>query len=233
MSFVKLRTIFGGNKSATDIKKQIEATSEEENIMITRLPKKTFDDIKWNTDKIIVNNAEQAKNVRGIPTLTYCLSSQTAFIYRRPVKSTLSVAITSAGLADRHIVDEVGLTVLLSGYTPVYFNDIGVDDIQKTLKSVDAIKESHAIVSVQGFEGALPVILAGLVDLPVIAVPTSTGYGVSSDGYTALNTALTSCTSGISVVNIDNGFGGGAQAVRILTQIEKFSRPEAQLNLGI
>lgn len=173
------------------------------------------------------------KNVRGIPTLTYCLSSQTAFIYRRPVTSTLSVAITSAGLADRHIVDEVGLTVLLSGYTPVYFNDIGVDDIQKTLKSVDAIKESHAIVSVQGFEGALPVILAGLVDLPVIAVPTSTGYGVSSDGYTALNTALTSCTSGISVVNIDNGFGGGAQAVRILTQIEKFSRPEAQLNLGI
>lgn len=103
MSFVKLRTIFGGNKSATDIKKQIEATSEEENIMITRLPKKTFDDIKWNTDKIIVNTAEQARNVRGIPTLTYCLSSQTAFIYRRPVKSTLSVAITSAGLADRHI----------------------------------------------------------------------------------------------------------------------------------
>lgn len=219
---MKLRTIFGGNKSASDIRKQIDNFELHTNIMITRLPKSTFDSIQWDTDKIVMRNAEKAYNVRGIHSLSYCISSQTAFIYRNPRKSELSVAITSAGLADRHVVDEAGLTVLLSGYTPVYFNDIGVDNIHKTLAAVSEISKSHAIVSVQGFEGALPVILAGLVDLPIISVPTSTGYGVSSDGMAALNTSLTSCTSGISAVNIDNGFGGGAQSVRVLLQIEKF-----------
>lgn len=130
---MKLRTIFGGNKSASDIRKQIDNVELHTNIMITRLPKSTFDSIQWDTDKIVMRNAEKAYNVRGIHSLSYCISSQTAFIYRNPRKSELSVAITSAGLADRHVVDEAGLTVLLSGYTPVYFNDIAVDNIHKTL----------------------------------------------------------------------------------------------------
>lgn len=78
------------------------------------------------------------------------------------------------------------------------------------------INQCKAIISVQGFEGALPVVLAGLTELPIIAVPTNTGYGVASKGYTALNTALSSCTSGITVVNIGNGFGAGEFAVHIL-----------------
>lgn len=217
----KLRTIFGGSKTAKDIKKQITEADTSDNIMITRLPKETFDEIEWESDKIVIRNAVQIYTLHRLGALVYCESSSTAFVRRNLKESSLSVAITSAGLADRHIVDEVGLTVSLSGHRPRYFNDIGVDNIHKTLESVEAIAESQAIVSVQGFEGALPVVLAGLVDLPIIAVPTSTGYGVSANGVTAMNTALTSCTSGISVVNIDNGFGGGAQAVRILTQIAK------------
>ena len=134
--------------------------------------------------------------------------------------SSKSVAITSAGLADRSVVDEAGLTVMLHGYTPKFFNDIGVNTLNKTMDSLPEIYKCKTIISVQGFEGALPVVLAGLTSLPIIAVPTATGYGVASKGYSALNTALSSCTSEIATVNIGNGFGAGEMAVRILDLIK-------------
>lgn len=89
------------------------------------------------------------------------------------------------------------------------------------MSQLDYINKNQAVISVQGFEGALPVVLAGLTSLPIISVPTSTGYGIANKGYTALNTSLSSCTSGISAVNIDNGFGAGEVAVRILNVIEQ------------
>lgn len=99
----------------------------------------------------------------------------------------------------------------------VYKRELGM--IVMSVPNVDEINKCRAIISVQGFEGALPVVLAGLTSLPIVSVPTSTGYGVSAKGYTALNTSLSSCTSGISVVNINNGFGAGEAVVRILDVI--------------
>ncbi|QBZ70021.1 LarB [Enterococcus phage vB_EfaM_Ef2.3] len=224
---MNLRTLFGGNKTAQGLAEQIAEVPYNTNIMITKLPLEVFNEIPTNdipmlARKVIIDSAEEydwEKEWGTEASFVYCRSSETAFYQERPVNSDLAVAITSAGVADRDIVDEVYLTVLLSGYVPVAFHDIGVNDLNKLMYSVEGINDCNAIVSVQGFEGALPVVLAGLTNLPIVAVPTSTGYGISADGYTALNTALTSCTSGIAVVNIDNGFGGGAMAVRILEQI--------------
>lgn len=246
---MKLRTLFGGNKTAQELASQIAEVPADTNIMVTKLPLDVFYALPFETSQVlswrkIIEKAEELEEPdwvdnwgEGSP-FVYCKSSQTAFYRANPTESDLSVAITSAGVADRDTVDEAYLTVLLNGYVPVSFHDIGVNDLKKLMASTDAITKSNAVVSVQGFEGALPVVLAGLIDLPIIAVPTSTGYGISADGYTALNTALTSCTSGISVVNINNGFGGASQAVRILEQIEKarevfFKNEELQLVGGL
>lgn len=216
-----IRTIFGGNKSAEELLGQLLMAPSNQNVMVTKLPFDVFNQVEWGSKRII-NQAGAIHTVDPTEeTLVYCRSSQTAFIRRTIDNSGLSVAITSAGVADIDVVDEAFITVMLNGHEPIAFHDIGVNDIPKLMSHIDAIAECHAVVSVQGFEGALPVVLAGLISVPIVAVPTSTGYGVSSDGLTALNTALTSCNSGIAVVNIDNGFGGASMAIRILDQIEQ------------
>lgn len=237
----KVRTIYGKNKTPQQLIKQIGETPEGANILITELDYEIFKKmpcmkykvskptdlfhIKFPISEDENRLFEYQATYQGIESLklTYIESCNCGVIWRDTTKNDLKVAITSAGIADRNIVDEAGLTVMMHGYTPKFFNDIGVNDLKKTTDSVDDLNECSAIISVQGFEGALPVVLAGLVSLPIISVPTSTGYGVSAKGYTALNTSLSSCTSGISAVNINNGFGAGEVAVRILDMVNSYA----------
>lgn len=127
-----------------------------------------------------------------------------------------NVAILSAGSSDQHVVNEAYYTFNLLEETATRFNDIGVAGIHRLMSRLDEIKQYKAIIVVAGFEGALPSVVGGLLKQPIIAVPTSTGYGVAAGGHTALHGMLSSCANGITVTNIDNGYGAAMAAYRIL-----------------
>ncbi|MBX3462188.1 MAG: nickel pincer cofactor biosynthesis protein LarB [Planctomycetes bacterium] len=119
------------------------------------------------------------------------------------------VAVVSAGTADLPVADEAAVTLEFAGNRVERYTDVGVAGLHRLLRHIDAIRQANAIVVVAGMDGALPSVVGGLVDRPVIAVPTSTGYGASFGGVAALLTMLNSCAAGVAVVNIDNGFGAG------------------------
>ncbi|MGH2543181.1 MAG: nickel pincer cofactor biosynthesis protein LarB, partial [Ardenticatenaceae bacterium] len=121
----------------------------------------------------------------------------------------------SAGTSDLPVAEEATLTATLMGNEVESLHDIGVAGLHRLLHHVPSLQRAAVIVAVAGMEGALPSVLAGLVDCPVIAVPTSVGYGASFGGVAALLAMLNSCASGIAVVNIDNGFGAGYMAALI------------------
>ena len=123
-----------------------------------------------------------------------------------------SVAIVCAGTSDLPVADEAAITAEMAAIHVRRFNDVGVAGLHRLLEHTEALREARAIVVVAGMEGALPSVVAGLVDRPVIAVPTSVGYGASFGGVAALLAMLNSCANGIAVVNIDNGFGAGYMA---------------------
>ena len=125
------------------------------------------------------------------------------------------VAVVSAGTADLPVADEAAVTLDFTGCRVERFTDVGVAGLHRLLRHLDAIRAANAIVVVAGMEGALPSVLGGLVDRPLIAVPTSVGYGASFGGLAALLTMLNSCAAGVGVVNIDNGFGAGILASQI------------------
>jgi pyridinium-3,5-biscarboxylic acid mononucleotide synthase len=126
-----------------------------------------------------------------------------------------SVLVVCAGTSDLHVAEEAAITARLMGARVERINDVGVAGLHRLLETTDKLREARAIVVVAGMEGALPSVIGGLVERPVIAVPTSVGYGASFGGVAALLGMLNSCASGISVVNIDNGFGAGYQAALI------------------
>lgn len=125
------------------------------------------------------------------------------------------VLVAAAGTSDIPVAREAEITARAMGANVSLLLDVGVAGLQRLLAHVDAIRSANVIVAAAGMEGALPSVIAGLVDVPVIAVPTSVGYGASFGGLAALLGMLNSCASGVSVVNIDNGFGAGALAARI------------------
>ncbi len=119
------------------------------------------------------------------------------------------VAIVSAGTADMPVAEEAAITSELYGENVKRFYDVGVAGIHRLTENLPAIKEANVIIVVAGMEGALASVVGGLVDKPVIAVPTSVGYGANLGGMAALFSMLNSCSLGVSVMNIDNGFGAG------------------------
>lgn len=127
-----------------------------------------------------------------------------------------SIAICVAGTTDRPVAEEAEICARFWGHQVTRFDDIGVAGLHRLMECLEEIREADVILAVAGMEAALPSVLGGLVRQPVIAVPTSVGYGVSQGGQTALMGMLTSCASGITVVNIDNGFGAAYAAHRIL-----------------
>jgi NCAIR mutase (PurE)-related protein len=125
------------------------------------------------------------------------------------------VAIAAAGTADLPVAEEAVVTAQLMGNTVDRIYDVGVAGLHRLLKEHSRISAARVIIVVAGMEGALPSVVAGLVDVPVVAVPTSVGYGANFGGLTALLAMLNSCAIGVSVVNIDNGFGAAAIASSI------------------
>ncbi len=122
------------------------------------------------------------------------------------------IAIASAGTSDMPVAEEAAVTVEVLGTRAVRLYDVGVAGLHRVLDRLDILRQAEAIVAVAGMEGALPTVVGGLVACPVIAVPTSVGYGANFHGISALLTMLNSCVPGIAVVNIDNGFGAGVLA---------------------
>ena len=123
--------------------------------------------------------------------------------------------IVTAGTADLPVAEEALLTAGLMGQTPALIADVGVAGLHRLLARLPEIREAKVIIVVAGMDAALPSVVAGLVSVPVIAVPTSAGYGASFDGLAALLAMLNSCAPGVAVVNIDNGFGAGYLAAQI------------------
>ena len=131
-------------------------------------------------------------------------------------KSTFAVNIVTAGTADLPIAEEAAIYLQAAGVTVKRLNDVGVAGIHRLLGELPALRKSSACIVVAGMDGALPSVVAGLLSTPVIAVPTSVGYGASFAGVAPLLTMLNSCAAGLTVVNIDNGFGAAVAALRIM-----------------
>lgn len=153
---------------------------------------------------------------REFPELAYSETANLAsLVIQEPTRLATSIGVITAGTSDLGVAEEAALTAEFYG-SPVHrINDVGVAGIHRLFARLEEIKNCRTLVVVAGMEGALPSVVGGLVAKPVIAVPTSVGYGASFNGLAALLGMLNSCASGVSVVNIDNGFGAGFQAHRI------------------
>ena len=132
-----------------------------------------------------------------------------------------NVAICTAGTTDIPVAEEAALTAYMCGAEVHRYYDVGVAGIHRLLDQVDDIREANAIVTVAGMEGALASVIGGLVNAPIVACPTSVGYGANFGGLSALLAMLNSCAAGTAVVNIDNGFGAGFMAAKINRQTVK------------
>jgi pyridinium-3,5-biscarboxylic acid mononucleotide synthase len=136
-----------------------------------------------------------------------------AIVLKKPLPRGAGViAIASAGTSDLPVAEEAAVTAEVMGNDVVRIYDVGVAGIHRVLAQRDTLESARVIIVVAGMEGALPSVVAGMVDVPVIAVPTSVGYGASFGGIAALLGMLNSCANGVAVVNIDNGFGAGVMA---------------------
>jgi NCAIR mutase (PurE)-related protein len=131
-------------------------------------------------------------------------------------ESAKPIVICSAGTADRPVVAEAQRTAEIIGYSPVLLNDVGVAGIHRLFSHRETLTNAGVILAIAGMEGALPSVIAGYVSCPVIGVPTSVGYGVHLNGLVPLFAMLNSCATGMTVVNIDNGFGAACAAAGIL-----------------
>jgi NCAIR mutase (PurE)-related protein len=140
-----------------------------------------------------------------------CVTIEDKPLPRRPGK----IAVICAGTSDLPVAEEAAVTAGIMGNHVERVSDVGVSGLHRVLSRLETLQEANALVVVAGMEGALPSVVAGLVDKPVIAVPTSVGYGASFGGVAALLGMLNSCGSGVTVVNIDNGFGAGYAASQI------------------
>ena len=156
---------------------------------------------------------------KGLP-VQYDATSRTLLLPgRTPATLPGLVAVCTGGTADIPVAEEAARTAEFFGACVERFYDVGVAGLHRLLGSMEAIRRANVVIAVAGMEGALGSVIAGLVKAPVIAVPTSVGYGASLEGLAPLLSMLNSCAEGLSVVNIDNGFGAAVQACRILNMI--------------
>ena len=161
-------------------------------------------------DHIRLVRAASNMATRTYPTATYRNALQLPLAKRPGV-----VAVICAGTSDLPVAEEAAVTAEIMGNRVERIWDVGVAGLHRLLARLETIQQANVLVVVAGMEGALPSVVAGLVSKPVIAVPTSVGYGASFGGVAALLGMLNSCGSGVTVVNIDNGFGAGYAASQI------------------
>lgn len=159
---------------------------------------------------------EQAALIQErFPEAEYDILSRILKIEKKDKKRIGKIAVCTAGTADIPVAEEAALTAEFFGNCVERIYDVGVSGIHRLLSRVETIQSANCVVAAAGMEGALASVIGGLVDKPVIAVPTSIGYGASMNGLSALLTMINSCANGIAVVNIDNGYGAGYMAAQI------------------
>ena len=175
-----------------------------------------------------VDSIKARKLRRLFPKGKYHPSAQTFTLplgkTKPPTHPSLQVAICAAGTSDHPVAEEAFVTLQFLGHRPTRFYDIGVAGLHRTIQHLDALRKHHALLVVAGMEAALPSVLGGLIRTPLIAVPTSVGYGAHLKGITALLGMLNSCAPGITVVNIDNGFGAAYSIHRMALSRDIHSR---------
>jgi len=190
--------IFGEGKEALDMAAIMEQmVQQEENVLVTRL------------------DAEKAEILlKKFPDSTYHKRAKVLTLLKHPIKASGrgKILVMTAGTSDIPVAEEAAITARFMGNEVETIYDVGVSGLHRILNYRERILGASVIVVVAGMEGALPSVVSGLVDKPVIAVPTSVGYGASFNGLGALLGMLNSCASGVTVVNIDNGFGAGYAA---------------------
>jgi pyridinium-3,5-biscarboxylic acid mononucleotide synthase len=154
--------------------------------------------------------------------LDYREDSQTAFFgHPAPPQAAARIAVASAGTSDVGVAREAVRTLSYHGHACLEIYDIGVAGLWRLLERVEELRNHAVVICVAGMDAALPSVLGGLLPGLIIAVPTSTGYGVSDRGRTALHASLASCAPGIVVVNIDNGYGAACAAIRVMKRVCK------------
>lgn len=187
--------IYGEGKTKEQIlaisKKMLENGTES--LLITRMDKDTYDYIK------------------GFVDADYDKTSRICIVGRKSKNSSPvgKIVVVTGGTSDIPVAEEAVLTAEFYGSNVVRLYDVGVSGVHRLLDNAKVLSDARVIVAVAGMEGALASVVGGIVDCPVIAVPTSVGYGANFGGLSALLSMLNSCASGVSVVNIDNGFGAG------------------------
>ncbi len=189
--------IYGEGKTAEQINRIVQALNEsgEKNVLITRL------------------SPEKANEISDI---TYYKTARLGICGEKKMPDGIGkIVILSGGTSDIPVAEEAALTAEFLGNEVERVYDVGVAGLHRLLYHLDVIMSASVIVAVAGMEGALASVVGGLCDCPVVAVPTSVGYGAAFEGMTALLSMLNSCASGVSVVNIDNGFGAGYLASMI------------------
>lgn len=193
--------IYGASKTPEQIASIAAAMAEHggKNILITRM------------------HPEAEEVVRAAnPSLWYDPLSRIGIVNKVEYVDTDGyIVVASGGTSDQPVCEEAALTAEAMGNRVVRMYDVGVAGLQRLLSRLDVLMQANVVIAVAGMEGALASVVGGLVDCPVIGVPTSVGYGASFGGVSALLSMLNSCASGVSVVNIDNGFGAGFLASRI------------------
>ncbi len=193
--------VFGASKSVDQLRKIINDFLEnQKNVLCTKVQKKKA--------KVLITE---------FPGSFYDEISKILLVGKFPSDySENEVAIISGGTSDQYLVNEIYFTLKFFSKEAERFQDIGVAGVHRLLNKLEILKQFKVIIVVAGFEGALPTVAGGLLPQPIIAVPASVGYGISSGGKVALNSMLSSCANGITVVNIDNGYGAAMAALRIL-----------------
>jgi hypothetical protein len=178
-----------------------------------------------NGSNILASRADQEiyQRIKKLaPEAEFHERSQMIFIEKQKIKKNKSkILVVSGGTSDIPVAEEAVVTAEALGNNVETLYDVGVAGLHRLLGSLDKLDKAEVIIVVAGMEGALASVVGGLVDKPVIAVPTSIGYGANFGGLSAMLTMLNSCASGVGVVNIDNGFGAAYLASTIVLQIEK------------
>ena len=179
-------------------------------------------------DSILITRLDEAaaRAVARVLPLDYRPQARIGIVGGIPQPDGLgTVVVATGGTSDIPVAEEAALTAQLLGNRVERLYDVGVAGLHRTLAHLDEIMSAQVIIAIAGMEGALASVLGGLADCPVIAVPTSVGYGASFHGLSALLAMLNSCASGVSVVNIDNGFGAGYLASMINHVTKKETKP--------
>lgn len=193
----RAEVIYGAGKTSEQIISIIKSMQKngQHNILVTRLDEMSFDEVSASVE------------------LNYCKDAKIGIVgSKRNADGIGRIVVISGGTSDMHIAEEAAVTAEFFGNEVVRIYDAGVSGLHRLLSHLDEIMSASVIIAVAGMEGALASVVGGLADCPVIAVPTSVGYGASFDGLSALLSMLNSCSAGVSVVNIDNGFGAGYTA---------------------